>query len=67
MLFVLQHTKPRYTRMSCEIDIMEKPWLDERVQHTFHWDGYGNDHKSEGHAAKVPGVMDGGKQVAAVA
>ena len=42
-----------------EIDIMEKPWLDERVQHTFHWDGYGKEHKSEGKVAKVPGVMDG--------
>jgi beta-glucanase (GH16 family) len=33
--------------------------LDERIQHTFHWDGYGKDHKSEGHVAKVPGVMEG--------
>jgi beta-glucanase (GH16 family) len=46
-------------RDGCEIDIMEKPWLDERVQHTFHWDGYGKDHKSEGHVAKVPGVREG--------
>ena len=38
---------------------MEKPWLDERVQHTFHRDGYNKDHKSEGHVAKVPGVMNG--------
>ena len=42
-----------------QIDIMEEPWLDERVPHTFHWDGYGKDHKSEGHVAKVPGVMNG--------
>jgi len=28
-------------RDGTEIDIMEKPWLDARVQHTFHWDGYG--------------------------
>jgi len=46
-------------RDGCEIDIMEKPWLDERVQHTFHWDGYGKEHKTEGKVAKVPGVMDG--------
>ena len=46
-------------RDGTEIDIMEKPWLDERVQHTFHWDGYGKDHKTEGKIAKVPGVMDG--------
>jgi hypothetical protein len=25
----------RRPRDGCEIDIMEKPWLDERVQHTF--------------------------------
>jgi beta-glucanase (GH16 family) len=46
-------------RDGAEIDIMEKPWLDERVQHTFHWDGYGQDHKSEGKVARVPGVSEG--------
>ena len=46
-------------RDGTEIDIIEKPWLDERVQHTFHWDGYGKDHKSEGKVVKVPGVMEG--------
>jgi hypothetical protein len=29
-------------RDETEIDIMEKPWLDDRVQHTFHWDGCGD-------------------------
>ena len=38
---------------------MEKLWLDERVQHTFHWDGYGQDHKSEGKKVSVLGVMEG--------
>jgi beta-glucanase (GH16 family) len=38
---------------------MEKPWLDERVQHTLHWGGYGKEHKSEGKVVKVPGVMEG--------
>lgn len=42
-----------------EIDIMEKPWLDHRVQHTLHWDGYGAKHKSQGHVVEVPGIMDG--------
>ena len=42
-----------------EIDIYEKPWLDERVQHTLHWGGYGAGHKSEGKVVKVPGVMEG--------
>ncbi len=46
-------------RDGTEIDIYEKPWLDDRVQQTLHWDGYGKDHKTEGHVAKVPGVMDG--------
>ncbi len=46
-------------RDGTEIDIMEKPWLDDRVQHTLHWDGYGRDHRSEGKVVKVPGVMDG--------
>ena len=46
-------------RDGTEIDIMEKPWLDDRVQHTFHWDGYGEHHKSEGKVVKVPGVMEG--------
>ncbi len=46
-------------RDGTEIDIMERPWLDERVQHTFHWDGYGKDHKTEGKVVRVPGVMEG--------
>ncbi|MBM4020344.1 MAG: glycoside hydrolase family 16 protein [Planctomycetes bacterium] len=46
-------------RDGTEIDIMEKPWLDERVQHTLHWDGYGRDHKSEGKVVQAPGVTDG--------
>lgn len=46
-------------RDGTEIDIMEKPWLDNRVQHTLHWDGYGKDHKSEGKVVEIPGVMEG--------
>lgn len=46
-------------RDGTEIDIMEKPWLDDRVQHALHWDGYGKQHESEGKVAQVPGVMDG--------
>jgi hypothetical protein len=38
---------------------MEKPWLDGRVQHTLHWDGYGKDHKSSGFVSQNPGVMEG--------
>lgn len=46
-------------RDGTEIDIMEKPWRDERVQHALHWDGYGDHHQSKGEVAKVPGVMEG--------
>ena len=46
-------------RDGTEIDIMEKPWRDDRVQQTLHWDGYGEAHRSEGHIPKVPGVMEG--------
>ena len=46
-------------RDGTEIDIMEKPWLDERVQHALHWDGYGQAHRSEGKVSKVAGVMEG--------
>ena len=46
-------------RDGTEIDIMEKPWLDDRVQQTLHWDGYGEHHKSEGKVVTFPGVMEG--------
>ena len=46
-------------RDGTEIDIFEKPWRDERVQHTLHWDGYGKAHQSEGKIVKVPGIMQG--------
>lgn len=42
-----------------EIDIMEKPWRDGRVNHAIHWDGYGAEHQSEGKVADVAGLMDG--------
>ena len=46
-------------RDGAEIDIMEKPYLNERVAHNVHWDGYGKDHKSDGKKVSVPGVMEG--------
>ncbi len=46
-------------RGGTEIDIYEKPWLDDRVQQTLHWGGYGKAHKSEGKVVKVPGMMEG--------
>lgn len=46
-------------RDGTEIDIMEKPWVDDKLQQTLHWDGYGDAHKSEGHQPVVKGVMEG--------
>jgi beta-glucanase (GH16 family) len=46
-------------RDGTEIDIMEKPWLDERINCALHWDGYGKDHKSASKVVKAPGVMQG--------
>jgi beta-glucanase (GH16 family) len=46
-------------RDGTEIDIYEKPWLDDRVQQTLHWDGYGPRHRQAGNVAKAPGVMQG--------
>lgn len=46
-------------RDGTEIDIMEKPWLDDRINYALHWDGYGKAHKSEGKQVKVPGIMEG--------
>jgi sialidase-1 len=42
-----------------EIDIMEKPWLDDKIQHTLHWDGYAEHHRSKGSKVKIPGVNKG--------
>jgi len=46
-------------RDGSEIDIMEKPWLDDRVNHAIHWDGYGKEHRSAGKVAKAPNLTQG--------
>ncbi len=46
-------------RDGSEIDIMEKPWLDERINHALHWDGYGESHKSETKVVKGANLMEG--------
>ena len=46
-------------RDGTEIDIFEKPWLNDTVQHALHWDGYGEHHKSAGEKVQVPGIMEG--------
>ena len=46
-------------RDGTEIDIMEWPYRDGRVQHALHWDGYGEHHKSAGHVSRHPELLDG--------
>ena len=46
-------------RDDTEIDIVERPWLNDCVQHTLNWDGYGKDHKKEKKMVWVPGVNQG--------
>ncbi len=42
-----------------EIDIFEKPTLDNMIQHTIHWDGYGEEHKSSARKVFLKGAMEG--------
>jgi len=46
-------------RDGTEIDIMEKPWLDGKINYALHWDGYGKEHKSKGTKVNVPRIMEG--------
>ncbi len=46
-------------RNGAEIDIYEKTSLDDRVQQTLHWDGYGKQHKSSERHIVAPGIMQG--------
>lgn len=46
-------------RDGTEVDIMEAPWLDNRVNFALHWDGYGPEHKSKGVSFEVPGLTEG--------
>ncbi len=42
-----------------EVDIMEAWGWTDQVNHAFHWDGYGDDHKSTGEHSTVSGIRDG--------
>lgn len=46
-------------RDGAEIDIMEKPWLIDRIQHALHWDGYGDAHQSVGERFERKGLSKG--------
>ena len=46
-------------RDGTEIDIMEKPWREDKITQNLHWDGYGKDHKHAGTTVTIPGVSEG--------
>ena len=47
-------------RDGTEIDIMEKPWREDKITQNLHWDGYGKAHKSAGTGQiLIPGVSRG--------
>ena len=47
-------------RDGTEVDIVEAPWLHEdKASHALHWDGYGDDHATDGFAPAVPGLHEG--------
>ncbi|NQT01795.1 MAG: alpha-L-fucosidase [Planctomycetes bacterium] len=47
-------------RDGTEIDIMEKPWLEDKITQNLHWDGYGTAHKNAGgKLSMIPGISKG--------
>ena len=46
-------------RNGMEIDIFEKFWLNDEVQHTLYWDSSGTSEKSRLQTATVPGIREG--------
>lgn len=46
-------------RDGTEIDIMEKPWREDKITQNLHWDGYGKDHQHAGKTFEFPGVSKG--------
>ena len=46
-------------RDGTEIDIMEKPWREDRNTQNLHWDGYGEAHQHVGTTFTVPGLSEG--------
>lgn len=49
-----------------EIDIMEHltVWGPNKFHQAFHWDGYGENHKSDGNTIRVPDSVDGYREFA---
>ncbi len=46
-------------RDGTEIDIMEKPWREDKITQNLHWDGYGEHHQHAGKTFEFPGVSKG--------
>jgi beta-glucanase (GH16 family) len=46
-------------RDGMEIDVWEKPTLDDQIEHNLHWEGYGKEHKHAGQKTNVPGLSRG--------
>ena len=47
-------------RDGTEVDIVEAPWRHiDKVTHTLHWDGYGDDHAAQGREVEIPGINEG--------
>ena len=46
-------------RDGTETDIMEKPWLQDKITQNLHWDGYGKEHKHAGKESIIPGLSEG--------
>ncbi|HIJ52324.1 MAG TPA: family 16 glycosylhydrolase [Planctomycetes bacterium] len=46
-------------RDGTEIDIMEKPWREDKITQNLHWDGYGKEHKHAGKSSTIPGLSEG--------
>jgi len=46
-------------RDGTEIDVMEKPWAESRIQHALHYDGYGDAHKHQGKVVDLAGLNKG--------
>ena len=42
-----------------EIDIMEKAWLTEKINHALHWNGNASHHKQEAREIEQPGLNEG--------
>jgi beta-glucanase (GH16 family) len=46
-------------RDGSEIDIVERIWLEDQVDHAIHWDGYGDEHQSDARFITGRGLDDG--------